>query len=174
MSGNNPFSRVLSLREKKRNSSRPRTDLSTLWAIEEKAKKPSKDEERKIQDIAQRLTSLGHQDVPHDRIEYALRSKSAQGDPKEAIRLLSLYDDSVAGMLRPYDPTIKMLGAENREKTTCYLDSLLFAMFAKPDVFEAILFNTFDDEPRKRLVVVMRLFVNLLRTGRLVTSDIVR
>jgi len=46
-------------------------------------------------------------------------------------------------------------------------------MFAKSDVFEAILFNNFEDEPRKKLVIIMRLWVNLLRTGRLVTTDIV-
>lgn len=66
-----------------------------------------------------------------------------------------------------------MLGAVNRDKVTCYLDALLFAMFAKTDVFEAILFNNFDDEPRTRLVVIIRLWVNLLRTGRLITTDIV-
>lgn len=85
-----------------------------------------------------------------------------------------LFEDSVGGILKPYDPSVSLLGAENREKVTCYLDSLLFAMFVKVDVFEAILFNDFDDEPRKRLVTVLRLWVNLLRTGRLITTDIVR
>ena len=132
-----------------------------------------RDREKKIQELSHRLSLLGIPDVPQERIEYALRSRTAQGDIQEALRLLLLYEDSVAGLLKPFDPTIKMLGAENREKTTCFLDSLLFGMFAVPSVFEAILFNNFDDEPRKKLVIIMRLWVNLLRSGRLVTTDIV-
>jgi hypothetical protein len=161
------------MRDRKRNTSKTRLDINNLFLIEEKPKKLSKEEEKKVQDISLTLTQLGVPDVPQQRIEYALRSRSAHGDVKEALRLLMLYDDSVAGVLRPFDPNIRMLGAENREKTTCFLDSLLFAMFAKSDVFEAILFNNFDDEPRKKLVAIMRLWVNLLRTGRLVTVDIV-
>ena len=84
-----------------------------------------------------------------------------------------LHEDAVGGVLKPYNPQVKLLGAENRERVTCYLDALLFAMFAKLDTFEAILYKTFDDEPRKRLVTTLRLWVNLLRTGRLITTDIV-
>ena len=173
MSTSNSFTRLLSIRDKRRNASKTRLDVSNLFTIEEKSKKLSKDEEKKVQELSQRLAAQGVKDVPLQRIEYALRSKSVQGDLREAFKLLMLYEDSVAGVLRRYDPAIKMLGAENREKTTCYLDSLLFAMFAKPDVFEAILFNDFSDEPRKRLVTAVRLWVNLLRSGRLITTDIV-
>lgn len=173
LSSSNPFSRVLSLRDKRHSTTRTRPDIANLFSIDEKAKKPTKDEEKKILEITQRLAALGVQDVPPQRIEYALRSRATQGDAKEALRLLILYEDSVAGILKKYDPNIKMLGAENREKTTCYLDSLLFAMFSRPTIFEAILFNGYEDEARKRLVTVMRLWVNLLRTGKLVTTDIV-
>jgi len=166
------FSRVLSLRDRKRNTSKNRLDLNNLFTFEEKTKK-IKDEEKKIQDLSHRLALLGIPDVPQERIEYALRSRSSQGDIQEALKLLLLYEDSVAGVLKPFDPTVRMLGAENREKTTCFLDSLLFAMFATPGVFEAILFNNFDDEQRRKLVIIMRLWVNLLRSGRLVTTDIV-
>lgn len=37
-----------------------------------------------------------------------------------------------------------------------------------------MLYNIFDDEPRRRMSTMIRLFVNLLRTGKLVTTDIVR
>lgn len=173
MSGTSALSRILSVRDKKRNTSKPRVDINNLFTIDEKSKRLSKEEEKKAQDIEAALLQLGIQNVPRERIEYALRSRSAHGDVKEALRLLMLYEDSIAGILRPFDRTVRMVGAENREKTTCFLDSLLFAMFAKSDVFEAILFNNFEDEPRKKLVAVMRLWVNLLRTGRLVTTDIV-
>lgn len=64
-----------------------------------------------------------------------------------------------------------MLGAINRNMVTCYLDALLFAMFARLDSFEAMLYDEFNDEPRKRLAAILRLWVNLLRTGRLIRVD---
>jgi hypothetical protein len=75
--------------------------------------------------------------------------------------------------LKEIDPSVNMLGAENRNYVTCYLDALLFAMFARLDSFEAILFNTFEDEPRKKLAGMLRLWVNMLRSGRLITVDMV-
>ena len=46
-------------------------------------------------------------------------------------------------------------------------------MFAKPDVFEAVLYHSFtDDDAHKRLRGIIRLWVNLLRTGRLITTDV--
>jgi len=126
-----------------------------------------------IAELTHRLQLVGLQDVSEQRIEYALRSKSTNGDVNEAFKLLMVFEDSVAGVLNDYDPKIKMLGAENREKTTCYLDALLFALFAREDVFEPVLLNSFEDEPRRRLVLVLRLWVNMLRSGRLITTDIV-
>ena len=76
--------------------------------------------------------------------------------------------------MRDYSPSVKLLGAENRQNVTCYLDSLLFAMFARLDCFEAILYNSFDDEPRRKLSILLRLWVNMLRSGKFITTDIVR
>lgn len=127
-----------------------------------------------IAELTHRLHSIGLHDVSESRIEYVLKSKSTNGDVNEAFKLLMIFEDSVAGVLHDYDPKVKLLGAENREKTTCYLDALLFALFAREDVFEPVLLNSFDDEPRRRLVLVLRLWVNMLRSGRLITTDIVR
>lgn len=84
-----------------------------------------------------------------------------------------LFEESVNGIVKDYDPDVRLLGAVNRDSVTCYLDALLFAMFARLGSFEAVLYNTFDDEPRKRLATILRLWVNMLRTGRLITIDIV-
>lgn len=64
------------------------------------------------------------------------------------------------------------MGAINRENVTCYLDSLLFAMFARLGSFEPMLYTTFDDEPRRRLSTLIRLWVNMLRSGKLIQTDI--
>ncbi|KAL9023965.1 MAG: hypothetical protein Q9196_006856 [Gyalolechia fulgens] len=67
-----------------------------------------------------------------------------------------------------------MLGAVNRESTTCYLDSLLFAMFARLGCFEAMLYVNFDDDKKKRLATLLRLWINSLRLGKLITTDITK
>lgn len=90
------------------------------------------------------------------------------------MRLLLLFEDTYEGLVKTYDPATKLLGAENRDGVTCYLDALLFAMFAHLDSFEAMLYNSFDDLPRKKLAGLLRLWVNMLRSGRLITRDIVR
>jgi hypothetical protein len=84
-----------------------------------------------------------------------------------------LFRDTTAGEIKSVDPTIKMLGAVNREMVTCYIDSLLFAMFARLDSFESILSVEFPDHNTNTLANVIRFWVNMLRTGRLVTTDIV-
>lgn len=91
----------------------------------------------------------------------------------KAISLLLLLEDSIEGIIRSYTPYTKLLGAENRRGVTCYLDALLFAMFARLDCFEGILYKTFNDEPRRKLAILLRFWVNLLRTGKLITTDIV-
>ena len=71
-----------------------------------------------------------------------------------------------------YEPSVKLLGAENRKGVTCFLDSILFAMFSRLDSFEAMLYNTFEDNARNKLGMLLRLWVNLLRSGKLITTDI--
>lgn len=84
-----------------------------------------------------------------------------------------LLDSSIGGEVLPYQPNLKLLGAVNRNATTCWMDSLLFAMFGRLDSFEAILYNSFADEKRQRLAASLRLWVNMLRTGQLITVDVV-
>ena len=87
--------------------------------------------------------------------------------------MLLLVEDSIEGIVRGYTPRTKLLGAENRCGVTCYMDALLFAMFARLDCFEAILYKSFDDAPRRKLSILLRLWVNMLRAGKLITTDIV-
>ncbi|KAF8463584.1 ubiquitin carboxyl-terminal hydrolase-domain-containing protein [Kalaharituber pfeilii] len=111
---------------------------------------------------------------PHDKIRDLLRGKYASGDAEKAVELLLLHDEATVGIVKEVKSKIPLLGAENNGKVTCYLDSLLFALFARLDSFEAMLYNIFDDEPRRRMSTMIRLFVNLLRSGKLVTTDIMQ
>jgi hypothetical protein len=92
---------------------------------------------------------------------------------ERAFELLLLLEDSIEGLIKGYSPSTKLLGAENRGGVTCYLDALLFAMFARLDSFEGILYKDFCDEPRRKLAMLLRLWVNMLRSGKLITTDIV-
>lgn len=135
-------------------------------------KKIEKDEEKKIKGVLERLRQYGIENITEANIEYALRSQPSQGDPEAAFRMLMMLEDTYEGIMKPYDPNMKLLGSVNRDSVTCYLDSLLFAMFSKLDSFEAMLYENFDDLKRKRLAGLLRLWVNMLRSGRLITVDI--
>ena len=131
-------------------------------------------DQKKIKALSKRLEKSGVGHFKDADIEYALNAPYAKGDPEKAYQVLVLLEESEEGIVKDYDPNIKMLGAVNRNNVSCYLDATLFAMFAKLDSFEGILYNTFEDEPRKKLATLLRLWVNTLRVGRLVTVDIVR
>lgn len=126
-----------------------------------------------IQILKQRLRDQNITGIDESQIEYALETKYADGDPGRAFEMLVLFQESVEGIVRQYNPDVHMLGAENRGAVTCYLDSLLFAMFARLGSFEPILYTQFDDEPRRRLSTLIRLWVNMLRSGKLIQTDIV-
>lgn len=128
-------------------------------------------EAAKIDDIRRRIADLDFPNLNDDQIRYALNAKYASGDVDKAIELLSLQQTSLSGKIVSYNPSIHMLGAENRGNVTCYLDALLFAMFAKLESFECMLKNDSKDEPQKRLAALLRLWVNLLRSGKLIETD---
>ncbi|KAL1626530.1 hypothetical protein SLS54_002692 [Diplodia seriata] len=149
-------------------------NLYNIFYTDDNKRQESEEEKKKVKAVTQRLTAYGINTLKDPQITYALRSRITKGDIKEATELLVLFEDSVDGILREYSPKTKLLGAENRCAVTCYLDSLLFAMFARLDSFEAMLFDSFADTPRRRLATILRLWVNLLRAGKLITVDITK
>lgn len=123
--------------------------------------------------IAKRLEELNYHQISKDIIRLALRSNFAMGDTNKAVELLQLQQQAFSGIIQPYDPNIEMLGAENRGNVTCYLDSLLFAMFAHLTAFESMLKNDLENEPQRKLAALLRLWVNMLRSGKLIHTDMV-
>lgn len=126
-----------------------------------------------VKAIFARLQRLGITTITEANVVYAVNAPSANGNEEEAFRLCILLEDTYEGLVKGYNPNTRLLGAVNREGVTCYLDALLFAMFARLDSFEAMLYHSLEDTPRKKLAGLLRLWVNLLRTGRLITVDIV-
>lgn len=102
-----------------------------------------------------------------------LNAPYSKGDPEKAYDIIVLLEESESGIIKEYNPNIKLLGAVNREGVSCYLDSVLFAMFARLGSFEAILYHSFQDEAKRRLATLLRLWVNILRAGKLITTEIV-
>lgn len=102
-----------------------------------------------------------------------LNDPYAKGNHAKASEVVDILDHAEQGIIEPIRPSQVFLGAVNREGVTCYLDSLLFTMFATIDSYEAMLLQDFEDEPRRRLALLLRLWVNLFRSGRLITTDIV-
>jgi hypothetical protein len=119
-----------------------------------------------------RLQGAGITRMQEEQAHYAL--SWSPDDLDQAYDLLVLANESLEGELKDYNPNIDMLGAINRNMVTCYLDALLFAMFARLDSFEAMLYDHFDDEPRRKLAAVLRLWVNLLRTGQLIRVELTK
>ena len=109
-----------------------------------------------------------------DYIRNILETNIAEGDPNKTAEFISLEQKAATGIITSYDPSVHLLGAENREAVTCYLDALLFAMFAKLDAFECMLRADFPaDDPKSKLVTLLRIWVNLLRSGKLIRTDLV-
>ncbi|GIZ47158.1 hypothetical protein CKM354_001025700 [Cercospora kikuchii] len=155
-------------------SSRP-DYLGDLWSIYDEPKVArDKEEERSIKGILERFRSHGIDTMTEGNARYALRTTQNKDDGDQAFRLLLLLQETYEGIVKQYDPSTQLVGAINRNNVTCYLDALLFAMFARLDSFEAMLYNDFNDRPRRRLAGLLRLWVNMLRTGRLITTDITR
>ncbi|CZR58997.1 related to ubiquitin C-terminal hydrolase family protein [Phialocephala subalpina] len=144
--------------------SRPRSGegISTLFKVDPQ-KKLEQEQNNKISSIKQRLQNVGYSSIEDEQIHYALGSKYANGDADRAFDMVVLFQESVEGVVKPYNPAVHMLGAENREAVTCYLDTLLFSMFARLSSFEPLLYSSFDDEPRRRLSTLIRLWTKHLQ-----------
>lgn len=127
-----------------------------------------------IDDVQRRLDQLDITNVSTDHIRDILSTRFADGDPARAADFIDLEQKAQAGIIVSHDPSIDLVGAENREGVTCYLDALLFAMFSKLDAFECMLNNDFpSDNPKYKLVNLLRIWVNMLRSGRLIQTDLV-
>ncbi|EGY18108.1 hypothetical protein VD0002_g2628 [Verticillium dahliae] len=138
----------------------------------------SHEDKAKIEDVLQLLAEDNPEYTKHsispDHIRQVLHSYYAAGDVRKAAEFIQMQSDASAGKIYPYNPNVQMSGAENREAVTCYLDSLLFSMFARMDAYEGMLKHEFTDEPRRKLVTLLRLWVNMLRSGKLIYTDMTK
>ncbi|KAH7053837.1 hypothetical protein BKA57DRAFT_390764 [Linnemannia elongata] len=81
---------------------------------------------------------------------------------------------AVHGTLVPVQQEIVLGGAVNDQMTSCYIDALLFAMFARLSAFEGLLNKDEERLHTHRLQTWLRMFVNQLRSGRLIQAHVVK
>ncbi|KAF5576451.1 hypothetical protein FPCIR_12593 [Fusarium pseudocircinatum] len=140
-----------------------------------KAEAEKEKDTAQIEDILRRLDELNITNVTADHVTDIMGTKFADHDPNKTVEFIDMEQKAAAGIITPYDPSVDMVGAENRGNVTCYLDALLFSMFAKIDAFECMLKNDFPEEDnRNKLVNLLRMWVNMLRTGKLVHTDMTK
>ncbi|PHH53807.1 hypothetical protein CFIMG_003320RAa [Ceratocystis fimbriata CBS 114723] len=144
-----------------------RRDVKVL----EKAAEDS--ETSKIASIQVRLQELGLPPAPPCVIRATMKSTFANSNIDKTVRYLQVQNMAIRGDIQPYDPNVIMQGCRNRNGVTCYLDALLFAMFAKLNAFEYMLQGDIQDENKRNLAVLLRAFVTLLRSGELIQPDLV-
>ncbi|PVH13503.1 uncharacterized protein CXQ87_001608 [Candidozyma duobushaemuli] len=109
-----------------------------------------------------------------------LKSPFTNGDIARTYTLLRFFQLSESGFFITNDgfersgARIEFAGAENWENVMCYMDALLFSMFANLESFEPILFlsNQHANPMVDQLSGLLRVYVNLLRSGNLITTDI--
>ncbi|KAH7318552.1 ubiquitin carboxyl-terminal hydrolase-domain-containing protein [Stachybotrys elegans] len=129
-------------------------------------------EDALVEQIQDRLEELNITDVTTEHIKAILASRYANGDPEKAVEFIDIEQKASAGIIVSYDPSVEMVGAENRGAVTCYLDALLFAMFSKMDAFECMFKTDFPpDDHRSKLVKLLIIWVNMLRSGKLIPTD---
>ncbi|KAL2760784.1 hypothetical protein ACRALDRAFT_1053618 [Sodiomyces alcalophilus JCM 7366] len=163
-----------------KNSRSHSTPDAFTWLFKPDASRPSQanvsleNERTKVDEVLYLLAEMNITGASPDTVRDVLHGKYASGDVAKAADFLRLSSEACAGKVYRYDPRVRMAGAENRDAVTCYLDSLLFSMFVSMTAYEGMLKHDFSDEPRRRLVTLLRLWVNMLRTGKLITADIAK
>lgn len=133
--------------------------------------------------VTDKMKALGFTDdvFNEESVKFALANNYSNGDPAKAVELLVLFQEATEGLLLPITHLdakgkpryYRLKGSDNYNGISCYVDSLLFAMFARLESFEPILYKAFDsDESRDSLALLLRFYVNMLRSGKLISTDI--
>ncbi|KAL7752690.1 hypothetical protein RI367_001692 [Sorochytrium milnesiophthora] len=107
-------------------------------------------------------------------VESSLRLNGWNED--EAISYLEALSDAESGYLTPISTHVILRGIEN-SGNTCYIDSLIFALFARMSAFDSLLTQDLagDALPSvRRLQCALVMVVNRLRRGKLVVREEMR
>ncbi|KAJ2453952.1 hypothetical protein EV183_001908 [Coemansia sp. RSA 2336] len=157
---------------------RQKTKRGLLWKRDEypasddaqTAQKGHKhDCERVYRDAVLMAQQQGTQALNRKEIRRVL--EQAQADTQAALRRVDLLLKTRDGIVLPVDPTVQLRGAENAGDT-CYLDSIVVALFAAHTSCDGLLFmRDLGDRDANGVQALCRLLTNFLRAGELVSAD---
>ncbi|KAI8082940.1 ubiquitin carboxyl-terminal hydrolase-domain-containing protein [Halteromyces radiatus] len=103
--------------------------------------------------------------------------QDANWDMNQALKDIEDIQEASYGLLTspPTTTSLPLLGSENEQGTSCYLDALLFAMYIGLTSFDPMLLDQEEQLIHKKhhLQRTLRLFVNKLRSGQLVKKSTV-
>ncbi|KAJ2881370.1 hypothetical protein H4R27_004130 [Coemansia aciculifera] len=110
-----------------------------------------------------------------NRMEVAEYLSRTRWDADTAIQRIQILYLTRVGVLYDIDPRIQICGAVNSGGTTCYIDSLLMALFGAQSSCDGLLYMRGDlgSEAANQLQAVCRLVVNYLRAGELVDASLI-
>ncbi|KAI8336863.1 hypothetical protein EDC96DRAFT_568326 [Choanephora cucurbitarum] len=139
--------------------------------VQSEQKKRSQEQSNKITSLATFAEQHFDIQLSSDILENILEAND--WDSKRSIADLVDYEEASHGILISPKLDQPLLGAENDRGTSCYIDSLLFAMFVSNTTFDPLLTYDIDQDNKIKLQTLFRLFVNKLRKGRLIHADTV-
>ncbi|CAB4436394.1 unnamed protein product [Rhizophagus irregularis] len=93
---------------------------------------------------------------------------------REVAEHFSDLGEAEEGIIVDIQKDIVMLGCENDRMTSCYIDSVLFTMFARTQSFDGLLFVQAEGVNARVLQTHLRLFVNRLRSGKFINSYMIK
>ncbi|KAF9149596.1 hypothetical protein BG015_008617 [Linnemannia schmuckeri] len=193
-----PSSSILSAAASQLSKEDPTAAAFQTRLLREKQRSEAMDPEKQV--LLLRVMSYfehaGHR-ADEETAEYLL--SSYQWNIDHTLQYCQDLLDAVHGTLVPVQQEVVLGGAVNDQMTSCYIDALLFAMFARLSAFEGLLNVNLDAEsdsdseesgtgapdagPSKkdeerlhthRLQTWLRMFVNQLRSGRLIQAHVVK
>lgn len=129
------------------------------------------EQESKIDQLSTYLEELGH---PLDTSQIEKLLELNAWNVREVAEHFSDLGEAEEGIMVDIQKDIVMLGCENDRMTSCYIDSVLFTMFARTQSFDGLLFVQAEGVNARVLQTHLRLFVNRLRSGKFINSYMIK
>lgn len=116
-----------------------------------------------------------YKNASREMISIVASCRFASRDITRTQLLLHHLEMSASNTLVPVPADAELIGMDNWLNVTCYLDCLVFVMFAKLTEYDDLLYHDpSSSADYNELRFLMRLVVNLLRSGELITTDIMQ
>ncbi|KAJ2029148.1 hypothetical protein IWW57_001842 [Coemansia sp. S610] len=132
---------------------------------------------RKVETVYSQSLELARQldTFALNRMEITEYLSRERWDAESAIRRIHILYLTRIGVLYDIDPSIQMSGAVNSGGTTCYIDSLVTALFGAHQSCDGLLYarGNLGSEAASHLQAVCRLAVNYLRSGELIDASLI-